>query len=80
MYATTIKNGAHCGNLGMAKEVIRDFSGKIIAFVEDDPNRKSVRSFDGRLIGWYDKRTGITYEFNGRIVAKGDATGMLIGR
>lgn len=64
----------------MAREAIRDFSGKIIAFIEDDPNRKSVRSFDGRLIGWYDKRTGITYEFNGRIVAKGDATGMLIGR
>ena len=64
----------------MAREAIRDFSGKIIAFIEDDPNRKSVRSFDGRLIGWYDKRTGITYEFSGKIVAKGDATGMLIGR
>ena len=64
----------------MSREAIRDFSGKIIAFIEDDPNRKSVRSFDGRLIGWYDKRNSITYEFSGRIVAKGDATGMLIGR
>lgn len=64
----------------MSKEIIRDFNGKIIAFIEDDSNRKSVRSFDGRLIGWYDKRNGITYEFSGRIVAKGDATGMLIGR
>ena len=44
----------------MAREAIRDFSGKIIAFVENDSNRKSVRSFDGRLIGWYDKKNGNT--------------------
>ena len=49
----------------MAREIIRDFSGKIIAFIEDDPNRKSVRSFDGRLLGWYDKKNGNTYEFSG---------------
>ena len=64
----------------MAREIIRDFSGKIIAFIDDDPNRKSVRSFDGRLLGWYDKKNGNTYEFSGRMIAKGDATGMLIGR
>ena len=64
----------------MAKEAIRDFNGKIIAFIENDSNRKSVRSFDGRLIGWYDKKNGNTYEFSGRMVAKGDASGMLIGR
>ena len=64
----------------MAREIIRDFNGKIIAFIDDDPNRKSVRSFDGRLLGWYDKKNGNTYEFSGRIIAKGDATGMLFGR
>ena len=64
----------------MARETIRDFSGKIIAFIEDDLNRKSVRSFDGRLLGWYDKKNGNTYEFSGRMIAKGDATGMLFGR
>ena len=64
----------------MAREIIRDFSGKIIAFIEDDPNRKSVRSFDGRLLGWYDKKNGNTYEVSGRMIAKGDAIGMLFGR
>lgn len=63
----------------MAKEAIREFSGKIIAWVEtDNRGNKTIRDFYGKILGRYDKATDTTRDFYGRILAHGDHTSMLI--
>ena len=58
---------------------VRDFSGKIIAWYDHQSNGDIlVREFSGKILGKYDKAMDVTREFSGRIVAKGNAIGMLI--
>lgn len=58
---------------------IRDFYGKIIAWVETENNgNKTVRDFYGKILGKYDARFDVTRDFYGKIIGKGDVTGMLI--
>ena len=63
------------------KEAIRDFSGKIIAFYYHESNGDiRVTDFYGKQLGRYDAQNNVTREFSGRIVARGNCVGMLIGR
>jgi len=63
----------------MAKEAVREFSGKIIAWIETDTKgNKTIRDFYGRILGKYDKASNTTRDFYGRIIAHGDQSGMLI--
>lgn len=63
----------------MSDEIIRDFSGNIIAKIEHQGNGdKIVRNFYGQILGKYDKAFDVTRDFYGRIVAKGDCVGILI--
>lgn len=65
----------------MAEETIKDWTGKIIAYIETKPNGdKVVRAFSRRILGYYYKSRNVTTDFYGKILAYGDATGMLIGR
>lgn len=65
----------------MGKEAVRDFSGKIIAWVEPQSNGDIiVRDFYGKILGRYDKGCDVTRDFYGKIIARGDCHGMLIGR
>ena len=60
-------------------EPARDFSGKIISWVEKQPNGDIiVRDFYVRIQGRYDKNSDTTRDFYGRVIARGDAHGMLI--
>lgn len=63
----------------MSREPIRDFSGKIIGFVEsDDKGNQIVRAFSGRIIAKYDAQFNCTREFSGRIISRGNtAVGQL---
>ncbi len=46
------------------KVTIRDFTGKIIGFIETDTlGNKIVRDFYGRIVGKYDKKTDTTRDF-----------------
>lgn len=57
----------------MAKETLRDWTGKIIGFVETDSSgNKVLRDFYGRILGKYDKPMNVTRDFYGRVVGKGD--------
>lgn len=62
------------------KEKIKDWTGKIIGFVETDTvtGNKVVRDFYGRIKGRYIKRLNVTQDFYGRQVAKGDQSTMLL--
>ena len=54
-------------------ETIREFSGKIIGFIDiDSSGNKTARDFYGRILGTYDKNLNVTRDFYGRIVSQGD--------
>ena len=55
------------------KEPIKDWTGKILGFVEYESNgNKILRDFYGRILGRYVKNLNITRDFYGRTVGKGD--------
>ena len=63
----------------MKKEFIRDFYGRILGSIETDTNgNKVAKDFYGRRLGTYDKKSNMTRDFYGRIIAKGDQTAGLI--
>ena len=57
---------------------VRNFNGKIIAWEERQGNDIVVREFTGAVLGRYDSQMNVTRDFYGRIIAQGDAHGMLI--
>ena len=61
------------------EETIREFSGKVIGYIETKPNGdKVVRDFYRRLLGTYNKKLNVTKDFYGRTVARGDFSSMLL--
>lgn len=63
----------------MTMQTIKNFSGKILGFIDEKPNGdKIVRDFYHRILGKYDKKTNITRDFYGKILGKGDLSMMLI--
>ena len=56
----------------MAREPIKDWTGKIIGFVEWSGNKKWLSDFYGRKLGYYDKSLNRTFDFYGRQVGQGD--------
>lgn len=65
----------------MDRQTIRDFSGRIIGYIETDgQGNKTVREFSGRILGYYKKSLNVTTDFYGRTIANGDCCGMLFGR
>lgn len=62
-------------------ETIRDFNGRVIGKVETDKNgNRTVRDFYGRVLGKYFKKSNLTKDFYGRIVARGDSCMLLLNR
>lgn len=60
-------------------QIIRDFSGKIIGYIEtDSQGNKTVRDFYRVIKGYYDAKQDVTRDFYKRIIARGDACGMLL--
>ena len=63
----------------MAREAIKDWTGKIIGFIEAKPNGdKVIYDFYMRKLGEYNKSLDITRDFYNRPVAKGDCIMMLL--
>ena len=62
------------------RDKIKDWTGKIIGFIETDSvtGNKTVRDFHGRILGRYIKKINQTQDFYGRLVAKGDQSSMLL--
>lgn len=56
----------------MAREQIRDFSGKIIATRETSGNKVILRDFYGKILGTFDPVTNQTRDFYGKIIGTGD--------
>ena len=63
------------------EEVIKDWTGKIIGYVQtDESGNKTLKDFYKRILGKYDKRLNLTKDFYGKIIAKGDQLLMLLNR
>lgn len=61
------------------KEPVREFSGKIIGWVEtENDGSQIVRAFSGKIIAKYDARFNVTREFSGKVLTQGNtAVGQL---
>ena len=58
---------------------IREIDGKRIGTIEEDSSgNKIARDFYGRILGKYNKKSNITYDFYGRKLSQGDITTSLI--
>ena len=55
------------------KVPIREFSGKIIGFLESDAKgNQQVRDFSLKILGFYDKTNDVTRDFYGKIITRGN--------
>jgi len=55
------------------RETIKDWTGKILGFVDHESSGdKTLRDFQGRILGKYVKSFDVTRDFYGRQVGKGD--------
>lgn len=63
----------------MNREIVKDFYGRIIGYIETDTNGNKIgKDFYGRKLGSYDKKLNLTKDFYGRIISKGDTlTGLI---
>lgn len=67
----------------MAKKVqtIKDFYYRVLGYIETyDDGSKIARDFSRRILGRYDPKRDNTKDFYGRIIGRGDLTGMLFNR
>ncbi len=62
----------------MARQELRDFSGRLVGWREQSGNRIEGRDYGGRLKGWYSPSEGATRDYTGRFVGRGDLLTSLI--
>ena len=63
----------------MKRMTIKDFSGKIVGYIDvDDNGNKVVRKFNLMIVGRYDARLDVTRDFQNRVIARGDVSGSLL--
>jgi len=61
------------------REPLRDFSGKIIGWLETEPNgNQALYDFPGKKLGTYEKNSNMTRDFYGRIIGHGNVLTMLL--
>jgi hypothetical protein len=52
----------------MARQTLKDSTGRTIGHIEDKPNEQQASDATGRRVGRYDKKTNKTYDASGRMV------------
>lgn len=63
----------------MAKEVITDNLGRVLATITTDSKGNSViKDYLGQTLGRYDSRTNTTYNFTGQVIGNGNQLTRLI--
>jgi hypothetical protein len=64
----------------MARNYIKDSSGRTQGWIEEIPNGRRCYDGTGRLMGWYDRKTNKTYHASGRLASTfGDILVSLLG-
>lgn len=63
----------------MVKNPVRDFSGKILGYIQiEDNGDKKALDFTGKILGYYKSQFNMTTDFYGRVIARGDMVSSLI--
>ena len=63
----------------MNRMTVKDFSGKIIGYIDmDDKGNKVVRKFNLMIVCRYDAKLDVTKDFQNRVIARGDMSGSLL--
>ncbi len=64
----------------MSREIIKDFSGRIIGYLDEQSNGDIIaKDAGGRILGRYDRGLNVTKDAYGKILFKGNMAGSLIG-
>jgi hypothetical protein len=57
----------------MDKVAIKEWSGKILGYVQTHSNGdKTITNFYGVILGYYRKSSNVTTNFHGRMISQGD--------
>lgn len=63
----------------MARQVIKDFYGRIIGYTDSQPNGDIIAKDEyGKILGKFDKKMNVTKDAYGKILTSGDTTSSLI--
>ena len=62
----------------MARQELRDFSGRLVGWIEKSGGRLEGRDYAGRLKGWFDHQANETRDYAGRLVGRGNMLAALI--
>lgn len=61
------------------EEVLKDFAGRIIGYIETSPNGDKVgKDFYRRIVGYYEAKSNTTKDFYRRVVGRGDMLSALV--
>ena len=56
----------------MAKQLIKDFYGRVLGSIEDVGTKQIARDFYGRILGTYNGVDDYTRDFYGRVLMRGN--------
>lgn len=57
----------------MFGEPVRDWTGRVLGFVETDKNgNQTVRNFGGKVLAYYNKQRDWTTDFAGKVLSRGN--------
>ena len=62
----------------MARQEFRDFSGRLVGWVEKSGGRLEGRDYGGRFKGWFDHQANETRDYAGRLVGRGNMLAALV--
>ena len=61
----------------MERMTIKQFGGLVVGYIDIESNGdKTVKDFNLRILGYYDRSRDVTTDFYKRIIAYGDVTGI----
>ena len=61
------------------EEILKDFGGRIVGYIETSPNGDKVgKDFYRRIVGYYEASSNTTKDFYRRVVGKGDMLSALV--
>lgn len=64
-----------------AEQILKDWRGKIIGYIETKPNGdKIIKDFYRRIKGTYNKQLDMTKDFYGKPIARGDCLMLLLNK
>ncbi|MBR6826489.1 MAG: hypothetical protein IKM59_08085, partial [Oscillospiraceae bacterium] len=62
----------------MAREYIKDWTGRQLGYTELRGNRLWLHDWQGKMLAYYDKSTNKTYDWQGKMLTQGNTLMMML--